>query len=212
MQGKSETDISQYQKIAVDLASKIVDGKYKVGDKIYARSALASRYGVSSETARRAICVLADLDIVESAKGSGVTIKSHEKALQFTRQYQGTQTIKDIKQDILASVDRQRKELEVFNRCLSDLIDKTERFRSVNPFMPFQVKIPPENKFIGATIMDLKFWQNTGATIIAIRRDLQLMISPGPYAELQVNDILYYIGTDECQERVNSFLFSEPII
>ena len=71
-------EMPQYQKIAVDLASKIVDGKYKVGDKIYARSALASRYGVSSETARRAVCVLADLDIVESTKGSGVIIKSQE--------------------------------------------------------------------------------------------------------------------------------------
>lgn len=212
MQGRSDNEISQYQKIAVDLASKIVDGKYKVGDKIYARSALASRYGVSSETARRAICVLNDLDIVESAKGSGVTIKSYEKAVQFTKQYQSTKTISSIKQDILASVSRQRKELEVFNRCLTELIDKTERFRSVNPFMPFQIQITSDNNFAGSNIMDLKFWQNTGATIIAIRRNDQLLISPGPYAELKIDDTLYYIGVDECQERVSQFLYPQKAI
>ncbi|RKJ34567.1 GntR family transcriptional regulator, partial [Butyricicoccus sp. 1XD8-22] len=45
----------KYMKIAADIASKIVDKKYVIGEKIYARSSLASQYGVSSETARRAI-------------------------------------------------------------------------------------------------------------------------------------------------------------
>lgn len=196
----------QYQKIAVDLASKIVDGKYKVGDKIYARSALASRYGVSSETARRAVCVLADLDIVESTKGSGVIIKSQENAVNFTKRYRGTQTLNDIKQKMLDSVERQLKEIEEFSHCLSELMERTERYRSANPFMPFQIKIPENSRIIGKSAGEMKFWQNTGATIVAIRHAGELKLSPGPYANFQAEDILYFIGNDESMEKVKVFI------
>lgn len=69
----------KYQTIAEDIATKIVKKKYIVGEKIYARSSLASQYGVSAETARRAIAVLQDLNIVEATKGSSVIITSYEK-------------------------------------------------------------------------------------------------------------------------------------
>ena len=36
-----------YQKIAIDIASKIAAGKYKAGEKIYGRSMLAAHYAVS---------------------------------------------------------------------------------------------------------------------------------------------------------------------
>lgn len=85
MEERVKIDIPKYQQIATDLAFKIVKQQYKVGEKIYARSSIASQYGVSPETARRAICVLADLDIVDSTKGSGVVIKSYEKAVQFVK-------------------------------------------------------------------------------------------------------------------------------
>ena len=45
----------KYSKIAADIASKIVEKKYQVGEKIYARSSLASQYGVIFKTAQRAI-------------------------------------------------------------------------------------------------------------------------------------------------------------
>ena len=50
---------SRYQQLASDIASRIAEGSYQVGDKIFARSSLASQYQVSSETARKAVCVLA---------------------------------------------------------------------------------------------------------------------------------------------------------
>ena len=39
---------SRYQQIAVELAQKIADGWYTIGEKISARSTLASNYNVSS--------------------------------------------------------------------------------------------------------------------------------------------------------------------
>lgn len=204
---KIEMVIPQYKKIAIDIAAKIVDGKYPVGSKLHARSTLASHYGVSSETARRAMSVLADLDIVTLEQGSGCLIKSYEEALAFTRQYQQVQTIGDVKQKMLESVARQRREIEFFNTCLSELMEKTERFRSLNPFIPFQININATTPFLNKTTADIKFWQNTGATIIAIKRGSEIMLSPGPYATFMEGDVVYFIGMEGCVERAEQFLY-----
>ena len=202
-----KVSIPKYQQIAADLASKIVEGKYKEGDKIYARSYIASQYGVSPETARRAVCVLADLNIVEAEKGSGVEIISSENARAFVRQFQDIETINSLKQKILRSIDRQKKEMESFSDYLSELIGKTDRYRSINPFVPFEVLIERDCPYLNQSIMDLNFWHNTSATVIAIRRNGQILISPGPYATLEEKDILYFIGDDDCLERVRRFLY-----
>lgn len=207
MENKFKITSPRYQQIAADVAAKIVDGHYKVGDKIYARSSLASQYGVSSETARRAICVLSDLNIVDTSKGSGVTIKSYENAIKFIKQYDNINTISNLKQDIIDSVERQKKEIKFLYGCLSDLIDKTDRLRSVNPFTPFQVEITSVTPYINKSVSDINFWHNTSATIIAIRRNDSLLMSPGPYAVFQENDIFYFVGDENSIERVKKFLY-----
>ncbi|MEW9080565.1 TrkA C-terminal domain-containing protein [Terrisporobacter glycolicus] len=207
MENKIKITSPRYQQIAADVAAKIVDGHYKVGDKIYARSSLASQYGVSSETARRAICVLSDLNIVDTSKGSGVTIKSYENAIKFIKQYNDISTISNLKQDIIDSVDRQKKEIKFLYGCLSDLIDKTDRFRSVNPFTPFQIEITSATPYINKSVSDINFWHNTSATIIAIRRNDSLLMSPGPYAVFQENDIFYFVGDENCMGRVKKFIY-----
>lgn len=211
MQNKNNRNLKiqppRYQQIAADIASKIVSLDYKVGDKIYARSSIASQYGVSSETARRAICVLDDLNIVESTKGSGVVIKSCEEASKFVKQFKDIQTVSHLKQDLVQSMERQKKEMDFFQKCLSDLIDQTDRFRSFNPFIPFQIAINTETPYLNQNVSDMNFWHNTLATIIAIKRNDTLLMSPGPYASFQEGDLFYFIGDDECQERVREFLY-----
>lgn len=201
----------RYQQIAIDVASKIADGNYRVGEKIYARSSLASQYGVSSETARRAICVLADLNIVENTKGSGVLIKSYENAVKFIHQYKDVETINNIKQEILNSAQRQRNEMEYFSECITNLINRTDRFRSVNPFMPFQIEMTSQSAHVSKSISELNFWHNTSATIIAIKRGDTILMSPGPYAVLLENDIVYFVGDEDTQERVKNFLYPTEI-
>lgn len=205
---KSKLTSPRYQQIATDIASKIVDKKYKVGDKMYTRSSLASQYGVSAETARRAISILVDLDIVESTKGSGVVIKSYEKAVQFVHQYNDIQTIHDLKKDIMGSVDRQLNEIEYFNESLTKLIDKLDRYRSSNPFVPFEIEITADTPLINKTISEMNFWHNTSATIIAIKRNNELLRSPGPYTAFMQDDIVYYVGDEKSTERVYNFIYS----
>lgn len=209
MEQKPKISGSRYFQIAIDIASKIADGRYKIGDKLYARSSLASQYGVSSETARRAILILTDLDIVDTTKGSGVIIKSSEKALRFVRQNTNLQSVHFLKKEILESVERQVKEMKFFNDRLNKLIDQTDRFRAINPFIPYEVDITDKTPHINKTISDLNFWHNTNATIIAIERGETILMSPGPYAELRLEDTIYFIGDENSPERVQRFLYPE---
>ena len=206
MEKKIKVNCPRYQQIALDLASKIVDREYEVGQKIYARSSLASKYNVSSETARRAIAILTDLNIVETTKGSGVVITSYENAIKFVRQYEEIETVYDLKKDILNSMARQKKEIEHLHESLSKLIDRTDRFSSINPFIPYEVTIMPDCPHLEKTISQMYFWHNTLATIVAIRRGGNLTVSPGPYAVLRANDTLYFLGDETCPDRVKTYL------
>jgi K+/H+ antiporter YhaU regulatory subunit KhtT len=197
-----------YQRIAADIATKIAEKKYVVGEKIYTRSSIASQYSVSAETARRAIAILSDLEIVSTTRGSGVTILSYEKAAQFLQRFHNTQTISNIKKELLERISRQKDELEELSKQVVSLAEKSERFQEIHPFTPFEAAVSKENACIGKTLSDLNFWQNTAATVIAIQRGETMLISPGPYVVLNEDDLLYFIGDETCLERVQDFFLT----
>ena len=197
----------RYQQIAVDIAGKIVDKHYEIGGKVYARSALAIQYGVSSETARRAINVLSDMDIVEVTKGSGVVIKSYENAVKFIKQYQDIQTLHDLKNEILRKVEKQIDDTYTVKDQVTKLVERIERFKSVNPFVPFEIEITSETPYLNKTSSNVNFWHNTAATIIAIKRGNELTMSPGPYAMFCEKDVVYFVGDESAYERVFHFLY-----
>lgn len=199
----------RYQQIATEIASKIVDGKYKKGEKTFARSAIASEYGVSPETARRAICILSDMDIVKIIKGSGVYIQSYENAVKFIKQYNDIQTVNGLKNDIINTVEKQENEYKKLKTQLVKLIDKTDRLKSINPFVPYEILITEKTPYLGKNLSEINFWHNTSATVISIKRGASLMMSPGPYAILTTDDILYFVGDDNCNERVKLFIYPD---
>lgn len=209
MERKSRVVSPRYQQIAADIAAKIVDKRYIVGEKLYARSSLASQYGVSSETARRAVCILSDLEIVETTKGSGVIIRSYENAIRFVKQYNDIQSVNSIKNNILESVARQAKESDYLHDQLTKLISQTERFRAMNPFIPFEITLNSRSPLLEKSVSDTNFWHNTGATIIAIKRQDNIQLSPGPFLTFQENDLIYFIGEEDCYQRVNHFLYPD---
>ncbi len=202
---KQEHLVPRYQKIALDIASKIISGQHKEGDKIFARSYVASQYKVSPETARRAICVLSDLNIVETSKGSGVRIKSAKNAATFVKQHQNIYSIDQIKEKMQLSMKRQMVEIETYWQYAKELVDRVEKFRAINPLTPYQLTIEHNNPHITKTIDDIKLWHHTNATLIAIKRGDTMLLSPGPYAELMEGDIFYFIGTDESVDKVKSY-------
>ncbi|MFV0479568.1 MAG: GntR family transcriptional regulator [Anaerorhabdus sp.] len=203
---KREMTIPKYQQIAADIAMKIVNDEYQEGDKLFARSSLATRYGVSSETARRAVSILQDLGIVVVTKGSGVLIASCEKASLFVQLNNEARTISDLHDELLQSAQRQNNEMNHFNEKLEQLLSQTERFQSLNVFNPYKIKITKEMQYLGKSIAEIQFWQHTFATVIAIKKEDQLILSPGPYMMLEEEMVLYFIGNEECVIMVQSFL------
>ncbi len=192
----------RYRQVAVDIAAKIVNRQYRVGERIYARSLIASTYSVSPETARRAIAVLADLGIVEATKGSGVHIISYDNAMKFLRQSKDYKTLSGYRHSIKKMAE------EVFSQCgklkdeIESLVSHAEQFRSSNPFTPYEAAVQEGAPCAGRSLSKLKFWQNTGATIVAIGRGGACMLSPGPHMSLREGDVLYYVGDERCIDRV----------
>lgn len=197
----------RYQQIAVDIAGKIVDKHYEIGGKVYARSALAIQYGVSSETARRAISVLSDMNIVEVTKGSGVVIKSYENAVKFIKQYNDIQTLHDLKNQILRNVDKQIDENFTLKDQVTRLVERIDCFKSINPFVPFEIQITADTPHLNKSSSEVNFWHNTSATIIAIKHGNEILMSPGPYATFCEYDIIYFVGDESSFERVHHFLY-----
>ncbi|WP_086349433.1 GntR family transcriptional regulator [Candidatus Enterococcus clewellii] len=206
---KNGVGLPRYQQIAVEIAERIVEGRYNVGEKIHARSTLAGNFNVSAETARKAINVLVDLEIMEVRHGSGAYVVSKENARVFVDKYKDVQSIQEIRQEILASVDRQQQELNNFSELLNLLVKQTKQARAVSPFMPYELKLTNEAKHLEKSVVELNIWHETGATIIAIQTDQQMILSPGPYAKLSVNNIVYFVGNELTLQRMNNFFYSK---
>lgn len=203
---------SRYRKVAADIASKVVDKQYQIGDRIYARTSIASQYAVSPETARRAIALLSDMGVVEATKGSGVVIKSYENARNFLRQSMKIDTLLDLKRMAISQVLALTQAAERLKDTTERLVDHTDQFRSINPFAPYEAVIPAESGAIGKTISELSFWQETGATVIAVRREEVLILSQGPDEVLVAGDTLYFIGEAESQSRVNAVIDAQGAV
>lgn len=199
---------SKYQEIAYDMAAKIADGCYRIGERFYAKSAISTQYGVSSETARRALNILSDLGIVRIVKGSGVTIVSSEKAADYIRQFQQVTSIVELRGELYREIQIQRESRERMDDILKEIKEKIAKFHQANPIAPYWVQIGDDCPLLGKTLRDLNFWNNTLATVVAVRRDGELLLSPGPYAALKAGDILYYIGDENCIQRVETLLKS----
>ena len=195
-----------YQQIAIDIASMIAKDEYVVGSKLFGRSTLAGKYNVSPETIRRAIKLLEDVNIVKVNAGVGITINSKDEAIKFIRKFQVVDSVKSVKNQIISMMDSRNLIEEQINQSIKKLLDYSERFHHTNPFEPFEIKILDNSKLIGKTIAETNFWHNTGATIIGIRRNGQVILSPGPYAIFEINDYIILIGDETSYDRCYRFL------
>jgi K+/H+ antiporter YhaU regulatory subunit KhtT len=201
-----KAQIPTYERIAIDLANRIYDGKFKVGEKIHGRSTLASEYKVSPETVRRAIKILEDVEIVQSTKGSGIVISSRENAYKYIQRFSNIASIKDLEKQMNSLISERDKLDEQLFDTLRKIMDYSGKLRHTNPLAPIEVEVFPGCIHIGQTISELKFWQNTGGTVIGMKRKGELIISPGPYAVILEGDVLLIIGAEETHDRVLHFM------
>ncbi|MFC4760898.1 GntR family transcriptional regulator [Fructobacillus durionis] len=195
----------RYHKIAQEIAEAIVNKKFEVGQKLHARSTLAATFGVSAETARKAISVLADLDIVKVVHGSGVEVLSRERAREFLSQAKESRNLQETHSQIKALIAKQKEDLTNLDESFTLLLDQTQRVNQHNPMSPFEYIPDANSDKLNRSIGSLNIWQNTGATIIAVLHDEDLILSPGPYANIQPGDTIYFVGTEKTVEAIQQF-------
>lgn len=197
----------RYQQIAVELAQRIVENRYHEGEKLHARSTLASNFNVSPETARKAINVLVDLGIMEVRHGSGAYVASKEQAQRFLAQYQDASSIQELKNEIVNSVERQQQEFENFSTLLDTLVQQTKRIHQSAPFLPFEITLDEQALHLDESIGELNIWQETGATVIALQHGDKLLLSPGPYAKFEAGETVFFVGEELVFQRMQHFFY-----
>jgi K+/H+ antiporter YhaU regulatory subunit KhtT len=199
-------DSPRYMNIALDLAGRICNGELKEGNRVFGRSTLASEYNVSPETIRRAVNLLEDMHVVAPSQGSGIYISSLNNAYSFVKKFQNKETIRSLKNEIKILLV-QKKDIEnTINDKIDKIVDYSDRLKHLNALTPLEIEIDNDSQLIGRTITETKFWQNTGATIIAIKRNEALILSPGPYGGFERGDTVFVVGGEDVIERIKQFM------
>ena len=199
--------LTQYTRIAISLAERIASGQLKEGDKLSGRSKLSPEYNVSPETIRRTLRLLADMKVVEVKEQSGVYVLSADNARRYLPNFADQTDIRGKQQQLKELLVRQEHLNRQMAALCRDILDETSQTPDALP--NYYCRIPDDWPHSGTTVGALRFWQATGATIVAIRRGLSYIVSPGPYAELYAGDAVIFVGGVKAREAVSHF-FANP--
>lgn len=199
--------LTQYTRIAISLAERIASGQLKEGDKLSGRSKLSPEYNVSPETIRRTLRLLADMKVVEVKEQSGVYVLSADNARRYLHNFADQTDIRGKQQQLKELLVRQEHLNRQMAALCRDILDETSQTPDALP--NYYCRIPDDWPHSGTTVGALRFWQATGATIVAIRRGLSYIVSPGPYAELYAGDAVIFVGGVKAREAVSLF-FANP--
>lgn len=195
----------RYLKIAVDIATRIVSGNLSEGEKLKGRSILSTEYNVSPETIRRSISLLSDKKVVATKAGSGIIVLSRERAIEFVNNFKSDEVLNQMN-DKLSQLLKKRLELDEDVADTMKQIADLYRYKRSDLISPVEIIIPRNSHIIGNSIGSLQIWHNTGATIIGIIQDNQVIISPGPYYEFGQNDRVLIVGDEHVIERFNAYV------
>ncbi len=195
---------AQYLQIALDLANRIANGELAEGRRIYGRSVMASEYNVSPETIRRALWLLSDMKVVEVKPQSGAVVLSADNARRYIETFSEEASSHSLhcqlKELVTQSAEINRQVLNT----VKALIKSEDTFSAASQPLPnYEVTVPKTSPLIGKSIGELKFWQSTGGTIVAIRRGQTVILSPGPYAELYGGDVIILVGPPNAAEAAH---------
>ncbi len=197
---------ARYIDIAIQIAILIVNGEFVEGDRVSGRSTLASRYNVSSETVRRAIAILKDFGVVDSEPKNGITIVSRNKAKEFIATYNKKGSVLQVKQEILDLIATRKDQDALLLEKLQNVIEELSAPRDLGTIVSMELTLPANSSLVKKTLEDCNFWNTTGATIIAIRRDGTTYLSPNPLWELSPLDVLVFVGKKDTYKKMKSYI------
>lgn len=197
---------ARYINIAVDIATRIVRGEYREGQKIFGRSTLAGKYNVSPETIRRALMLLQDTGIVNVTPGVGVVVRSKKASESFLAQSGQRQVLRELQERLhclLRERDRLNAEIEKLTNELLDYTFKIAgRFQKID-----EITVNSYSPLVGKSLMEAEFRGKTGATVLSIYRDGKEIVTPRADTIIESGDILIMVVhpdmTDELHRMVD---------
>lgn len=195
---KSLGVLSRYEQIALDIASRILRDEYKVGDKIFGRSTLAGRYKVSPETIRRAVSLLEDAGVVETAAGMGVIIKSKKAAESYFHQFRGQQALADLQEKLSQLFEEKQRLDEEIETTTRQMVNYLWGMLNNLQYLE-KVEIPESSWLVGQSLSSSRIRSETGATVVAIERGGKEYYSPSSDMVFQAGDLLQVVGTVEAK-------------
>lgn len=194
---KRHETMAVYEKIALDIANRIIRRELLEGVRLSGRSVMSSEYGVSPETIRRSFSLLEEMGVVEVKHNRGVSVVSRENAKKYiTNSGKSNDNRKLLAQIRHVLDEREQVDKELFTLA-KDLIEANDRFSASNPFPTYEYTLTEKSLAVGNSLGELQFWQKTGGTVIAIRREGSILLSPGPDLILNICDILIFVGTQD---------------
>ena len=203
-----DTDVfPQYLRIALDVAEKIAAGELEERQRLSGRSLLASEYAVSPETVRKALRLLANMKVVEVREKSGVVVLSRDNARRYLELLRS-------RQDELERYERFRDLYERYSELGREMMEAGSQLMTARLHPPpsqwalpqYELRVPEGSGAAGKSLRELRFWQGTGATIVAIRRSQETIVSPGPDAELYAGDMVLFVGGPDAPAAAERFL------
>lgn len=195
-----------HESIALDLAERIANGEFAVGEKISGRTLLASHYGVSAETIRKAVAILRTANVVSVSQGKEVLILSTEQAEEYVNHQATMRSAYSLRQELEILLEKKKEINARFDEIVYQITHYTDRLRNLQPFNPVEVTVKATSKALGKSIKQLKFRQRTNATMVAIRRGVEIIVSPDPEIVLQQGDRLVVVGSFDVLEKVDGFI------
>lgn len=200
----------RYVRISIDVANRIVSEDFKENQKIKGRSTLAGEYNVSPETIRRAMALLSDMEVVEVLHNSGVIIKSKEKALEFLSKFSSKENIDYLRSDLNKLIAGRNKINGEIQEKIDLILEQSFIFKTSKIIQQHEYQIEKGSWIIGKMISEVKFWQNTGATILGVKKGKEILVSPGPYFAFEEGEIIIFVGNDNVYIRVENFIENNP--
>lgn len=195
-----------YLQVAVDVAGRISRKELTVGQKLSGRTTLAGEYNVSSETIRKAMKLLSDVNIVEVKHGNGVHVFSIDRAEEFIEQYRIKASVNELKEELLELM-KQRDLIEnKMNETMNSIIDYTSRFKNSDHISVNEYYLNYGESTIEKTLKALDLKYNTGVTLVGIKRDGITMLSPDEDEVIRSKDKLLYVGIPSSSVRLGEYL------
>ena len=201
MENQENQVLARYATIAVDIATRIVRGEYREGQKVFGRSTLAGKYSVSPETVRRALTLLQETGIVQVVPGVGVVVKSQRAAESFLAEYGHRHVLRHMQQKLHRLLrERDKINLEI-EKLMNDLLDYT--FKMAGNLQRFEeVKVSSASPLVGKSLAEAEFRARTGATVLSIYRNGEEILSPQADTVIQSGDVLIVLAPPELKDQV----------